>query len=150
MLVMARNVYAEINLHVTWHTKDNTPVLVDIVENRVHRYIKHRALQTDGVVVHEINGMPDHVHLAVSIPPTVPISDWIGKLNGASAHYINHEICNQKVLAWQSGYGVVSFGTKDLPWVVAYIRNQQSHHAAGTVHDRLERVVLLENHDSRG
>ena len=24
----------------------------------------------------------------------------------------------RKVLEWQAGYGVVSFGTRDLPWVV--------------------------------
>ena len=147
---MPRNVYAEINLHITWHTKDNAPVLVDVVEDRVHRYLKHRALQTTGVIVHEINGRPDHIHLAVTIPPTVEISDWIGKLKGASAHYINHEICNRKVLAWQTGYGVVSFGAKDLPWVVAYIRNQKSHHAAYTVHERLERITQIEGHNVQG
>jgi len=144
---MARNVYAEINLHITWHTKDNSPVLRDIVEDRLHRYLKHRALQTPGVIVHEINGMPDHVHLAVAIPPTVGISEWVGKLKGASAHHINHEICNQKVLEWQTGYGVVSFGTKDLPWVVAYIQKQKSHHAGDTVQDRLERITQIEDED---
>ncbi len=147
---MPRNVYAEINLHITWHTKDNAPVLVDNVEDRVHRYIMRRAIQTEGVVVHEINGIPDHIHLAVTVPPTVPISDWIGELKGASAHYINHEICNRKVLAWQTGYGVVSFGTKDLPWVVAYIRNHESHHSAGTAQNRLERIARLEDDDSTG
>ncbi len=142
---MPRNIYAEINLHITWHTKDNAPVLADIVEHRLHRYLKHRALQTAGVVVHEISGMPDHVHLAISIPPTVCISEWIGELKGASAHHINHEICNRKVLEWQTGYGVISFGTRDLPWVVAYIRDQKSHHASATAHDRLERIVPAEH-----
>jgi hypothetical protein len=63
----------------------------------------------------------------------------------ASAHYVNHEVCNRKVLAWQTGYGVVSFGTKDLPWVVAYVRNQKSHHAAETTHERLERITPIEH-----
>jgi putative transposase len=147
---MPRSVYAEIDLHVTWHTKNNTPVLVDIVEDRVHHYLRHRALQTAGVIVHEIGGMPDHVHLAVSVLPAVEISDWIGNLKGASAHYVNHEICNRKVLAWQAGYGVVSFGTKDLPWVVAYIRNQQSHHASDSVHERLERITQIEPDPTQG
>jgi putative transposase len=97
-MVMPRNAYAEINLHMTWHTKGNAPVLVETVEDRLHRYLKHRCLQTEGVVVHEINGTPDHVHLAVSIPPAVCVSEWIGELKGASAHYINHEICNRRVL----------------------------------------------------
>jgi len=87
---------------------------------------EHRALETRGIIVHEINGMPDHVHMAVSIPPTVTPSEWIGEMKGASSHHINHEICNRKVLAWQDGYGIVSFGTKDLRWVVTYIRNQKT------------------------
>jgi hypothetical protein len=46
-----------------------------------------------------------------------------------------------KILQWQSGYGVVSFGTRRLDWVVEYIRNQREHHAKGTVHERLERIT---------
>lgn len=137
---MPRNVYSEINLHLTWHTKGNNPVLTDVVENRAHRYLKHRAMQTPGIIVHEVNGTADHVHMAVSIPPSVTISEWIGQLKGASAHHINQEICNKQVLSWQEGYGVVSFGTKDLPWVTAYIRNQKTHHADGRTYERLERI----------
>jgi putative transposase len=137
---MPRNVYSEINLHITWHTKDNSPVLVDVVENRLHHYLKHRAMETPGIIVHEINGTPDHVHMAVSIPPTVTLSDWIGELKGASSYHINHEICNRQVLAWQDGYGIVSFGTKDLGWVMNYIRKQKDHHTKGRTHERLERI----------
>ena len=111
---MPRNIYSEIHLQIA---------------------------RTEGAFVHAIGGIADHVHLAVSVPPTLVISDWIGELKGAGAYYINHEICNRRVLEWQTGYGVVSFGTKDVPWVVAYIRNQKAHHAAGTVHERLERIV---------
>ncbi|MBI5762209.1 MAG: IS200/IS605 family transposase [Planctomycetes bacterium] len=137
---MSRNAYCEINLHITWHVKDNTPVLIDSIENRCHHYLRHRALQTSGVIVHEVGGMPDHVHLAVSLPPTLLISEWIGELKGASSHYINSKIANRKVLAWQTGYGVVSFGSKDLPWVVSYIRNQKEHHAQRTTQERLEMI----------
>ena len=66
------------------------------------------------------------------------ISEWIGKLKGGSSFYINHEIANRKLLDWQDGYGVVSFGTKDLKWVVDYVKNQKEHHARGTTIKRLE------------
>jgi putative transposase len=137
---MPRNVYAEINLHLTWHTKDNAPILTDHVENRVHHFLTHRALETPDVRVQAINGTTDHIHLVVSIPPTVAISEWIGQLKGACAHHINHEICNRKVLDWQAGYGVVSFGTGDLPWVVRYVEQQKEHHARGSTHERLEQT----------
>ena len=48
------------------------------------------------------------------------------------------------MLDWQAGYGVVSFGTKDLPWVINYVQNQRQHHAAGTIVDRLKRITMLE------
>jgi hypothetical protein len=47
-----------------------------------------------------------------------------------------------KRLQWQRGFGVVSFGKKQLPWVRAYIRNQKEHHASGSIQDRLERISM--------
>jgi hypothetical protein len=73
------------------------------------------------------------------------ISDFIGQLKGGSSHDVNQAMGRgQKVLEWQTGYGVVSFGTRDLEWVKEYIRNQREHHARGTIHDRLERITQEE------
>jgi len=95
--------------------------------------------------VHEIGGIETHVHLAVTIPPTLLISECIGQLKGGSSHDVNEEAGKrQKVLQWQAGYGVVSFGTKDLEWVKAYIQSQREHHAKQTTHDRLERIDQIE------
>jgi putative transposase len=92
-------------------------------------------------VIHEIGGTETHVHLALTIEPTVLISDLVGVLKGYSAHEVNRRMGRkQKVLQWQNGYGVVSFGTRDLPWVVEYLRGQKEHHGRGTAHERLERI----------
>jgi len=137
---MSRNAYSEINLHITWRVKDKTPVLKSDIEYQLHRFLRKRVMQESDVFWHDVGGTDDHVHLVVSIPPTLLISEWIGQLKGASSHHINHTIANRKVLEWQVGYGVVSLGTKDLPWVLRYVRNQREHHARGTVHERLERL----------
>ena len=139
---MSRKAYTEINLHMTWHVKDDPPVLRDEIETQVHRTLRGQAIDEPGVFLHEIGGTDDHVHLVVTIPPTVLISEWIGQLKGSSSHYINHHVANRKVLEWQSKYGVVSFGTKDLPWVVEYVRGQREHHAGGKTHERLERTEI--------
>ncbi len=96
------------------------------------------------VSVHGIGGTDDHVHLVVSVPPTLQLSVWIGELKGSSSHYINHEIANRQILHWQGGYGVVSFGSKDLQWVLAYVRNQREHHCNNGACDRLERIEAIE------
>jgi putative transposase len=142
---MARRAYSEINLHLVWHVKDNQPALSDEIRAPLYRYLRGRALQQTGVFWHDVGGTNDHVHIAVSVPPTLMPSELIGELKGASAHYINHEIANRKILEWQTGYGVVSFGTKDLPWVLEYVRNQPKHHADGTTFERLERAEADED-----
>jgi REP-associated tyrosine transposase len=138
---MPKNVYSEINLHITWHTKNNNPVIKDNIENRLHHFLENKIRKEKEVIFHAIGGIEDHIHLVVSIPPTLRISDWIGQLKGGSSFYINHEIVNRKLLDWQEGYGVVSFGTRDLEWVIQYVRNQKQHHAKGTTQERLERIT---------
>jgi putative transposase len=143
---MSRNYYSEINLHLVWHTKSSLPLLTPQVEPFVHHYLRGRVINAEGAFVHAVGGTETHVHLAVTVAPTVLISDLIGQLKGASAHEANRQFGRgRKVLEWQTGYGVVSFGTKGLDWVVAYIRNQREHHARGTVHDRLERITAMED-----
>lgn len=118
-------------------------MLVPDVEKVVHHYLRGRCINTSGVFIHEIGGIETHVHLAISITPTVLISELVGQLKGASSHDANHQF-GRKVLAWQTGYGVVRFGTRDLPWVLDYIRNQRQRHGRGHVEDRLERITEIE------
>lgn len=141
---MPRNVYWELFYHIVWRTKDSAPLLTPNVEPLTHKYLTHRALQTPDAIVHAIGGIENHIHLAVSLPPTVELAKWIGDLKGACAHAINHGPSDLGTLAWQAGYGIVSFGKRDLPWVVDYIHHQREHHAAGRAQDRLERITQIE------
>ena len=40
--------------------------------------------------VRAINGMADHVHLVVTVPPTLPLSMFIGQIKGSSSHLASH------------------------------------------------------------
>ena len=108
------------------------------IEDRLYHYLTHKILETPGVLLHAIGGVEDHIHVGVSAPADLLMSDWIGKLKGSSSYYINHEV-QPKSLQWQRGYGILTFGTKDLKWVIEYIQNQKEHHGRGTIHERLER-----------
>jgi putative transposase len=136
---MARNFYSEIHLHMVWHTKGSFPSLTPEAEKLVHHYLRGRIINTPGVYIHEIGGIETYVHLAVTIWPTILISDFIGQLKGSSAHEVNQKLGRgQKMLEWQAGYGVVTCGTKALKWVKEYVRNQREHHQRGNVPDRLD------------
>ncbi len=143
---MSKSYYCEINLHIVWHTKNSSPLLTPTVEPVTQRFLKKRIIDTPEVFVHEVGGTENHVHLAVTIPPTLTISEWIGRLKGGTSHDMNQHVGKrQKVLQWQAGYGVVSFGTGDLEWVKAYVRNQRDHHERGAVHERLEGITQLDD-----
>jgi putative transposase len=139
---MSGNYYSEINLHLIWHVKESLPLITDCVEPILYRYLRQRIINTPGVFVHEIGGTETHVHIGATVPPNLLISDFVGQLKGASSHEVNQRIGQRdKILQWQAGYGVVSFGTGDLGWVVGYIRDQREHHAQGKIYDRLERIT---------
>ncbi|NOY28866.1 MAG: IS200/IS605 family transposase [Planctomycetes bacterium] len=143
---MSRNYYSEINLHIVWHTKNSLPLLTPTVQPIAYRTLRKRIVDTPGVFVHEIGGIETHVHIAVSVPPTLMPSEWIGKLKGGASHDVNQQTdTRDKVLQWQAGYGIVSFGTKDLPWVIAYIKSQREHHAKNTAVDRLEKITQFDD-----
>jgi len=140
---MASHVFHEIYLHFNWHVKEDRPTLTPEIEPVVHRLITERCRKTKGVYVHGIGGTETHVHLAVNIEPYVTISELVKDLKGGSSHDTNTEL-GKKLLYWQRGYGVVSFGKNNLDWVLDYIGRQKEHHARGRVHDRLERITADE------
>ena len=137
---MASHVFHEIYIHLNWHTIGSRPLLVPRLEAEVHEFLFQRCRQTRGVYFHGIGGTETHVHLAINIEPSVCISDIVGDLKGACSHEMN-ERAEHRALQWQRGFGVTSFGKKQLPWVLKYLADQKEHHRAGTVHDRLERVT---------
>jgi len=139
---MSDNYYAEIFLHLVWHTKLSAPMLTDDVEAMVFAALREKAAKLGDVYIHELGAIPNHVHLAVGIEPTVKPSEMIGALKGYSSHEVNRRLgLGRKILEWQTGYGVVSFGRRDLPWVQDYVARQKEHHASGRVFDRLEAIT---------
>src|SRR4051794_31525827 len=99
---MSRHCYSEINLHIVWHTKDSRPLLIPVVEKAAHQAVSQRVLSHAGVLLHAVNGTETHVHIAVSIPPTLCISEFIGDVKGSSSHAMNQLFPHDpQRFAWQ-------------------------------------------------
>jgi len=88
---MSRNYYSEINLHVTWHCKDSLPLLTPQVEHLAHRCVKQKIINTPGAFLHEIGGTETHVHVAVTVPPTLTISEFVGQILEWVKQYIRSQ-----------------------------------------------------------
>ena len=86
--------------------------------------------------------MPDHVHLLARLNKQPEVSAALRLIKANSSKWVLQTFPDFEQFAWQDGYGVVSFGTRDLPWVLNYVRDQKRHHArGGKPQDRLERIT---------
>lgn len=126
--------------HAIWSTYKREPLITTVVEKVIFEAIIAKSKSMGGRV-YAVNGIADHIHVAVSFPPTVAGVEWLRNVKGLSAHNVNESFPNQESLfRWQHGYGLLTFGKRNLDMVVAYIENQKSHHALNTLQSYLEQT----------
>ncbi len=75
--------------------------------------------------------MPDHVHMLVSIPPKISVSQFMGYLKGKSALMIFDKHANLKYKFgnrhfWSEGYYVSTVGLNEAT-IKKYIQEQEKH-----------------------
>jgi REP element-mobilizing transposase RayT len=126
-----------IPLHLVWATKHREPWITPEIERQVHRVLVAEATKHKAVVT-AINSMPDHVHLAVMFPATISVADFMKQLKGTSSMLLKAELCQGQRYHWQEGYGAFAFQMGMMSRVVAYIKNQKTHHTDATTWPSLE------------
>jgi putative transposase len=136
--------YWRLFYHVTWATKDRTDQIQPNFEAKLHDKIAAKATEL-GAKVYAVGGIENHVHLVASIPPKIALSEFIRQVKGSSSHFVNYEL--NKAFAWQNEFGVVSFGEKQLDWVVRYVKNQREHHCSHTTQPTLERYTDIDGRE---
>ena len=127
---------------MVWATRKR-PLITAAIEPELYRYIKAKTKSLDSLF-HAIGGMPNHLHLIVSIPPRYAIADFVKRIKGSNSRHVNQTFPNQ-TFAWQQEYGVFSLGGKQLEAAIAYVQNQKQHHQNGNLMHGLEPEVLSFN-----
>ncbi len=123
---------AEIYLHFVWATHQRQPLVTPEVEAALYGCLVGEA-QRLGCDVLAIGGMPDHVHVAVQMPTRVSAAQLMQRMKGVSSAYARRELLPDQPFGWQDNYAVFSLSRPHRRRVVAYIRGQKQHHAAGTL-----------------
>ena len=132
--------YTKLFYHIVWSTKNRDPIITSEIEHQLHSYIAKKAISLKGIV-YAINGTNDHIHLAVSIPPSISISKFIGQIKAVASVKINQSgLCDQKFY-WQSSYSIFSFRESELLNIIRYVKNQKQHHAEGCLRNSLETIA---------
>jgi len=121
----------EFYFHFVWATWRRTDFVTSDIERQLYRCIENEVRKQKGIV-YALNGMPDHVHLAVKLPGTVAPARLMQSVKGVSSTLARNQLMGNGLFGWQDGYAGFSVSQQHFEAVVTYIRNQKRHHADGT------------------
>ena len=107
-------VYA-LNYHLILVTKYRRKCLTDAMLRVVEAVARARCESRGGVLV-EVNGEADHVHMLLSLPPTVALSEFVNTLKTGAARSLRQAFRSElaavysKPALWSRSYCVISVG----------------------------------------
>jgi putative transposase len=132
--------YWRLFYHLVWATKNRVPLIPPELEPVIYDYLRAKAVGLDATVF-AINGIADHVHCVVAIPPALAVASFVGQIKGVASAKVNTQLAKTgRRFAWQESYGAFSFDAKRLSYIVDYVENQKQHHAGQGLIPILERT----------
>ncbi len=134
--------YTNLLTHFVFRTKDSMNLITNEIKPELYAYMGGLTKELKGKPL-AINGMLDHVHLLVSLPPTVSASDAMQFIKANSSKWVSEKFGNP--FGWQIGYGAFSVSRSNVDAVVKYIQNQEEHHQKYDFKE--EFLKLLRSHE---
>jgi REP element-mobilizing transposase RayT len=129
--------YTSCLVHCVFSTKERAPLLSAEVRARLWPYLGGIAREHD-IKALAIGGMPDHVHLLLSLPATLSVAKAMQLLKGNSSKWLHETFPDLRNLAWQEGYAAFSIAVSGVGATVRYIRTQEEHHRQRGFRDEFE------------
>ncbi len=118
----------DLKYHVVWITKYRKAVLRGEIGRRVREIIRQTCAELD---VHILSGVvqPDHIHLLVSVPPNLSVSELMQRLKGRSSRKMLQEYTELRRQFWgrhfwARGYFAASSGNVTDEVIKQYIESQ--------------------------
>jgi putative transposase len=135
--------YTNILLHLIFSTKDRRPALDPDLRAKLVPYVAG-ILDNIGGACLAMNGVADHMHMLISSPATLSVSDLLRDIKANSSRWVHETFPSQSEFAWQTGYGAFSVSLSSVAAVKQYIAGQEEHHR--TVSFQEEFLAFLERH----
>ena len=126
----AHTVY-DLKCHVVWITKYRKPVLRGEVAVRLRELVRQTCASLD-VFIESGHVAPDHVHLLLSVPPELSVSELMQRIKGRSSRKLldefsdlNRQFWGKHI--WAGGYFAASSGNVTDEIIKQYIESQGQH-----------------------
>jgi len=118
----------DIKYHLVWITKYRKPVMRGEIGIRLRELIRQTCATLD-VQIEKGHIAADHVHLLVSVPPNISVSELMQRVKGRSSRLMLNEytelkkqFCGQHL--WARGYFAASTGNVTDEIIKQYIESQ--------------------------
>jgi putative transposase len=125
--------------HIIWATFKRNPMIQAVHEPVLYGTVKAKVAELK-CELFAAEGVEDHIHMVVGIPPALAVSDFVRHVKGVTAHEMNYDFAFEENFRWQTGYGVLTFGESHLTFACDYVNRQKAHHAERKLYRELERV----------
>ena len=118
----------DLKIHLVWITKYRYKLLNGAIGYRLRELIRE-GCEARNIEIVEGNIRSDHVHLLLSIPPSMSVSQVAQYLKGRSSHLLQDEFPQLKRRYWGQhmwgrGYFCATVGNVTEEMIREYIKNQ--------------------------
>jgi REP element-mobilizing transposase RayT len=128
--------YTRLFVHLVWSTWQRQPWLDSAIRRRVHGHMAAICRSHDSPAL-AVGGVSDHVHVLVSLHPTVAVADIVKALKVGTTPFVKTRL-KVPAFAWQDGYGAFTLHDVEVDNVRRYILQQELHHTSNSVVDDWE------------
>jgi len=138
------NTFTQIYLHIVFAVQNRISLICPEWKDELYKYITG-IVKNNGHKLIAINGVSNHLHIAIGYKPHQLIPDLLQDIKGDSSKWINNKKFVNGHFSWQAGYGAFSFSHSQIDAVVKYITNQEQHHRTKSF--REEYLELLKKYE---
>ncbi|MBP7730055.1 MAG: IS200/IS605 family transposase [Bacteroidales bacterium] len=121
------NTYTQLYIHYIFAVHDRQCLIKDDWKADLYKYTAG-IIEQQGHKLYRINGMPDHVHIFVSMSPNQSPSDLMYHVKRSSSLWINKNHLVTGRFTWQEGFGAFTYGKSQISNLIKYIDEQEIHH----------------------
>jgi putative transposase len=121
------NTFSQLYIHVVFSVKGRENLIHNKLKDELYKYLCG-IVKGNNEKVYAINGMPDHIHILLSIKPNCTLSALMRDIKASSSKWINLNAHIKGKFQWQEGFGAFSCSQSQLDKVISYINNQEIHH----------------------
>ncbi len=126
------HVQYDIEYHIVWTTKYRYKILENKIAERARQIIRQGCNSMNVTIIKGSIGK-EHVHLLVSVPPSLSVSKLVQQLKGKTSRTLQMEFKNLRKRywgqhLWSTGYFCRSVGTVTRDIIKEYIENQEDEY----------------------